>query len=296
MPTAPAVIDPVPTPVPTTDDPANFDARADALLAWFPDGVDQIQSVADTTYANAAEVFETALELETTAAVAADAAGLVAQSTSNLAVSAGAKTITFTTAKPLLAEVNRRLVAILKSDPSIRMFMTVATAPTSSSITATVSSGDIYGSGTYSSWQIMDAAFLSPAATVADIRAGTSDVPAVTPASGYSALAEVVLAYNGSNIVTSGSVLDHQAFINASVTLTKNSTLPNLTNPKVGGSGRIRIQQNGTGGWTLSYGTDWEFEGNVAPSNVLTASAFCYLDYDVVATNVFRARLSGVWG
>lgn len=53
---------------------------------------------------------------------------------------------------------------------------------------------------------------------------------------------------------------------NMKVTLDQNSTLGNPTNVTAGQSGVIEIVQDATGGRTLSFGANWEFEAGAAPT------------------------------
>lgn len=184
---APPTVVAIPDP-PSTDDPGNFDAEADAFLGVFPELRDDLVALGANVYDNATEVAALGAEMELLAAsvsadamVAAEAAGLVATSTSTLSVGAGTKTIHFAAAKPLLAVVNKQIVIVQTSDASIKMFATVATAPDSDDITATVVSGGVFGSGSYSSWQIIDAAFFGSAATAAELWAQTTDAAAISP-------------------------------------------------------------------------------------------------------------------
>jgi hypothetical protein len=85
--------------------------------------------------------------------------------------------------------------------------------------------------------------------------------------------------------------VDMSTFINAVVTLAGNRALGNPTNEKVGQSGVIRIVQDGTGSRTLSYGTDWEFAGGVAPVLSTAAGANDLLFYYVIATDRIFANL-----
>jgi hypothetical protein len=59
----------------------------------------------------------------------------------------------------------------------------------------------------------------------------------------------------------------------AKITLTANSTLNNLIGVEVGGTYSLIVIQDGTGGWTLSFGTNFKFSGGVAPTITTTANA-----------------------
>lgn len=132
------------------------------------------------------------------------------------------------------------------------------------------------------------------AAAASDVRAGSDTGKAATVGGMYGGLAEVALTYSSSNIVTSGSTLDNTAFVNGSITLTQNSTIPNLTNPVVGRVGRIRLTQDGTTARTLSYGGNFKFPGNVTPTMTTTLGAVAFLDYEVVSSTYIRANLTSM--
>jgi len=89
-PTKPDAITAVPTPVPLRTDRANFAARGDAMMGWFPDGVDEINTTSDymDDAANFAEQEANEAEASATAAAASNlAAGVNAAAA---AASAGA--------------------------------------------------------------------------------------------------------------------------------------------------------------------------------------------------------------
>lgn len=75
------------------------------------------------------------------------------------------------------------------------------------------------------------------------------------------------------------------------VTLGGNRALGNPSNEVAGQSGSIFIVQDGTGSRTLSYGTDWDFAGGIAPTLTTTASAVDRLDYLVRASGSIHANL-----
>ena len=83
---------------------------------------------------------------------------------------------------------------------------------------------------------------------------------------------------------------------NFSVTLAGNRTLANPSNTVAGQSGSIFITQDGTGGRTLAYGTNYDFAGGTAPTLSTTAAAVDRIDYVVrTATSihaVFTANYS----
>lgn len=76
MPTIPDGIDPLPTPVPSSEDPSNFDPRADAFLAALPAMATQMSAAADATYQNALDAEAAAEEAAAAAQVAGGAVGV----------------------------------------------------------------------------------------------------------------------------------------------------------------------------------------------------------------------------
>lgn len=74
--------------------------------------------------------------------------------------------------------------------------------------------------------------------------------------------------------------VDLSTGINFTVTLGGNRTLGNPTNTKVGQSGIIVVNQDGTGGRTLAFGGNYKFANGVAPSPDTTAgrvNIYCYV-------------------
>ena len=67
--------------------------------------------------------------------------------------------------------------------------------------------------------------------------------------------------------------VDFNGGINFSVTIAGNRTLANPVNAKSGQSGVLRVNQDGTGGRTLAYGSNWRFAGGSASGGALSASA-----------------------
>lgn len=83
---------------------------------------------------------------------------------------------------------------------------------------------------------------------------------------------------------------------NFQVTLGGTRTLANPTNVTAGQSGVIFVQQNGTGGYTLSYGTSWDFGSSTAPTLVTTPNALNALPYFARSTTsiVVGSVISGI--
>ena len=146
-------------------------------------------------------------------------------------------------------------------------------------------------------------------ATDAETETGTDTARAITPANltAKEATSGEFLANTADRILTTDIVytsaaevtltdaatitVDMNTFINAVVTLAGNRALGNPTNEKPGQSGHIRIVQDGTGTRTLTYGTDWEFAGGVAPTLSTPAASEDLLFYKVIAANRVFASL-----
>lgn len=76
-----------------------------------------------------------------------------------------------------------------------------------------------------------------------------------------------------------------------SLTLGGNRTLANPTNVVPGQSGCIWINQDGTGGRTLAYGSNWDFVNGAAPVLTVTASGVDCLVYAVQSSTKITASL-----
>lgn len=228
MPTAPTPIPNIPTPVPSTDDPGNFDDRADDTLVAMPPAIDGMNDAAENVYGNAVEVFDKAAEIAATALVAADAAGLAGRSNSPLVVGAGTKPVTLLAPKPNLVVLNKRVVILNISDPSIRMFCTISSVTNSSAFSVTVVSSGVFGSGSFSAWTVLDAAFFGAAATAAEIRLGVTDAAAMAPKPFWEAQDGVAAAYAAS------MQLDLSGGMNFTTTVTGAPSIGQPLNMKVG--------------------------------------------------------------
>ena len=98
--------------------------------------------------------------------------------------------------------------------------------------------------------------------------------------------AKVVLGNTDTDTSNTGNVtLDFSANQNFVLTLTGNVTLVNPSTENVGQSGFIACIQDGTGGRTLTLGTDYESAGGAGISLTSTASATDLVPYVVVAAN-----------
>lgn len=95
--------------------------------------------------------------------------------------------------------------------------------------------------------------------------------------------------------LTDGATITPNFALNNSftVTLGGNRTLANPTNLVAGQSGVIIINQDGTGGRTLSYGTNYDFGGGTAPTLTTTANAQDMIAYFVVSTSRINCVFTG---
>ena len=96
----------------------------------------------------------------------------------------------------------------------------------------------------------------------------------------------IVLGNTDTDTSNSGNVtLDFDANQNFVLTMTGNVTLVNPSTESVGQSGFIALIQDGTGGRTLTLGTDYESAGGAGITLTSTASATDLVPYVVVAAN-----------
>lgn len=90
MPTTPPTLTPIPTTPPSTQDPANFDARMDATLGWLPTMVTEQTALAANMAANASEALSSANAAATSETNASAFASAAAGNAAAAATSAGA--------------------------------------------------------------------------------------------------------------------------------------------------------------------------------------------------------------
>lgn len=248
----------LPPDAPSTADLENFDVEADAWVAWWTLAAGEINTLEANIEALASQVTADANEIAAAILVAQDAAGFVATSISPLTVGAGTKTIHFDEAKPNF-NVNDEVWIVQRTDASIKMRGTIATMDVGNDdITVTVTSGGVFGTGSYSSWLIMSGAFIGSGATAADMWAGTTDAAAVSPqslklAAQFQALTDA--ATIDWNAATQG--------FNVKVTLGGNRTMAAPTNLLDGFTYSLYLTQDGTGSRTVSWNAifDWGVVG-----------------------------------
>ena len=101
---------------------------------------------------------------------------------------------------------------------------------------------------------------------------------------GTAAVADIVSLTDGTNIA-----VDFNAGQNFAVQLAGNRTLESPTNCVAGQTGSIFVIQDGTGGRTLSYGTNWKFAGGTAPTLSTAISAVDRIDYIAYTSTAVQA-------
>ena len=119
-------------------------------------------------------------------------------------------------------------------------------------------------------------------ADVIEIPTGTTNVTVA----GNLGVGGTAVANTDTDTSNTGNVtLDFAANQNFVLTLTGNTTLVNPSTETVGQSGFIALIQDGTGGRTLTLGTDYETAAGAGITLTTTASATDLIPYVVVAAN-----------
>jgi hypothetical protein len=152
LPTAPTPIDPLSTP-PSTNDPVNFDIRADDFLGDLPTFGTQANGLGSVTYANAVEAEASATAAATSAASAVNATGTSATSTTSLTVGTGAKALTLAQTGKAFA-LGQPVVIARTSAPATVYMAGRISAFNSGTGALTVEVEMAAGSGTYTDWTI----------------------------------------------------------------------------------------------------------------------------------------------
>ena len=263
---APTPIEEWPEP-PSTGDPTNFDARADAFLGAFPSRRTQMNNLGGNVFDNATDAAASAAtattkasEAAASAATAVNAPGTSATSTTSLSVGSGSKS-------PTLAQTGKDFaigqpVRIARtSAPATTWMQGVITAFDSGTGAMTVAVGTFAGTGTHTDWTIsLTGADALPAATAAQVRAGTSGDTAATPAALAGSAAFQTL--------TDGATINWDTALgyNAYVTLEGNRTMPAPTNMQDGLSYQLFIDQGAVGSRTISWNAIFDWRELGAPT------------------------------
>ena len=89
--------------------------------------------------------------------------------------------------------------------------------------------------------------------------------------------------------VSTSIAIDFNVAQNFAIQLVGNRTFENPSNCAAGQTGSIFIEQNVSGGKTLSFGSNWKFANGEAPTLTATASAVDRLDYIVYTSTAIHA-------
>lgn len=123
-------------------------------------------------------------------------------------------------------------------------------------------------------------------ATDANVRSAASN-KVLTADLLESAAAEVSVAETGSSPTLSLANFDWDLFINGAVTLSASRTLSNPATSQIGTWRRLIVTQNGTGGYTLSFGNQYRFPGGIVPVVASAANAVTTLDIYCRSASLF---------
>lgn len=136
-------ITPLPTPVPQTSDPTNFDARADAFLVALPTFATEANALAEEVN-----------EAETTVLGLISSAGFSATSTTSLAVGEGTKSLTVQTGRGFVP--GAQLIIANTAAPGTNYMYGSVTSYNSGTgaLVAEVPIDGSRGTGTYTAWTV----------------------------------------------------------------------------------------------------------------------------------------------
>jgi len=130
----------------------------------------------------------------------------------------------------------------------------------------------------------------SPAILVSSVGINTTTIPTKLYVQGNAA-SNIVTLTDGATITP-----DFTLGNNFQVTIAASRTIANPTGVTTGQSGVIFIQEDGTGGYTVGWGTSWDFASSTAPTLITTASALNALPYFARSTTsiVVGSVISGI--
>jgi hypothetical protein len=92
--------------------------------------------------------------------------------------------------------------------------------------------------------------------------------------------------------VSASIAIDFNTAQNFALQLVGNRTLENPSNCAAGQTGSIFLQQDVSGGRTMSFGSNWKFSNGEAPTLTTTASAVDRLDYIVYTSTAIHAVMT----
>ena len=272
--------DPIPQftqPVPSRDDTSGaFAGNANTLVSELPTFVTKANALGLQVNNDAAQVATntaTVLDAEAVVVAAANFAGAWASLTGALNVPAS---VSHSGALWLLLT---DLADVTASEPSGANSDWRKIDYVSETRTVTAGTG-LTGGGNLSA----DRTINVDVATAANVRAGTAN-KMLDAASVRAANAAV------SSIGSGLWAPDLNAAIKLKRTLTGNSTLGNPTNQVAGQEGAIFIEQDATGGWTLSVGSNWVIFGGV-PDMPTAPGATISIGYYVLASGTVYGWVS----
>jgi hypothetical protein len=126
--------------------------------------------------------------------------------------------------------------------------------------------------------------------TVTQLGINTTTIPTKLYVQGNAA-SNIVTLTDGATITP-----DFTLGNNFQVTIAASRTIANPTGVTTGQSGVIFIQEDGTGGYTVGWGTSWDFASSTAPTLITTASALNALPYFARSTTsiVVGSVISGI--
>ncbi len=127
-------------------------------------------------------------------------------------------------------------------------------------------------------------------ATVTQLGINTTTIPTKLYVQGNAA-SNIVTLTDGATITP-----DFTLGNNFQVTIAASRTIANPTGVTTGQSGVIFIQEDGTGGYAVGWGTSWDFASSTAPTLITTASALNALPYFARSTTsiVVGSVISGI--
>lgn len=189
------------------------------------------------------------------------------------------KNVTLQAAKPALAVLDKRLVIIQPSDPSIKMFGTITGVTSSTVFAVTVDAEGVFGTGSYDRWTIVDAAFFTSAATKDDLWAGETDAAAVSPKTIRDGKVWVALA-DGATVTPDGR--NGRNFL---WTIGGNRALGAITNCSPNDTFLLEITQDGTGNRILAWAGGVYVRAGGLPVLSTAAGAKDYLQLRVITVN-----------
>lgn len=282
MPTDPGTIPAIPTPVPTTTDPLNFDERGDATLAALPAVVAAMNVSSAATNTNAQEAHADALIAEDAKDLVINQSGLMALSTSNMSFTVSTKAVVLIGVSADIDFVDgEKAYAKRLSAPDQMMYGEFDNRAGLNIDFIVSSADDINGAGgPFNDWVFMSARFFDPRATKAQALAAASIQAVLVP----SLIREVCEPYALGDAATLTG-FDGENGLDFTVTITADRTIPALVNTYVGASGLITITNGNGGGWDLAFASG-VFKRRGGPGTLAqTANQKTHMPYQVLAVD-----------